>query len=141
MNTLSKLIYLGELSQSLSGLLTFVSVVLAVGAIALTVHYYVSQASIIDSLSRIARYGETVADFKKEITGSVKVKLWPACLCGTLCVLTAFTAAALPSKDTVYAIAASQLGEQVLKTPLANKAEQAVETWLDKQIAVNKPAS
>lgn len=45
----------------------------------------------------------------------------------------------LPDKDSVYAIAASQVGEEALKTPLANKAEQAVEAWLNKQIADNTP--
>lgn len=40
-----------------------------------------------------------------------------------------------PSSDTMYAIATSQVGEQVLSTPLASKAEKALEAWLDKQIA------
>lgn len=41
----------------------------------------------------------------------------------------------IPNKDTLYAIATSQVGEQVLSTPLAAKAEKALEAWLDKQIA------
>lgn len=45
-----------------------------------------------------------------------------------------FTAALCPSSDTVYAIAASQVGEQALKTPLAAKAERAIDAWLDRQI-------
>lgn len=43
-----------------------------------------------------------------------------------------------PSKETVYAIAASEMGEQVLKTPLAGKAEKALESWLDRQITPPK---
>lgn len=42
--------------------------------------------------------------------------------------------AILPSQSTVYAIAASQIGQKALEMPLANKAEQALESWLDKQI-------
>lgn len=41
----------------------------------------------------------------------------------------------IPNKDTIYAIAASQAGEQVVKSPLGQKAEKALESWLDKQIA------
>lgn len=43
-----------------------------------------------------------------------------------------------PSQTTVYAMAASELGERVIKTPVAGKAEQALEAWLDKQIASSK---
>ena len=53
----------------------------------------------------------------------------------TLVILCWLIAAFCPSSETMYAIAASQSGEQVLKTPLANKAEKALEVWLDKQAA------
>lgn len=45
----------------------------------------------------------------------------------------------LPSKDTIYAIAASETGEQILKTPEASKARQALNAWLDKQIGNTQP--
>ncbi len=51
-------------------------------------------------------------------------------------VVVSLLAVATPSASTVYAIAASQFGEQVIKTPLATKAEKALESWLDRQIAV-----
>lgn len=41
----------------------------------------------------------------------------------------------VPSKDVVYAIAASEAGEQALASPLANKATQALNAWLDRQLA------
>lgn len=47
----------------------------------------------------------------------------------------AITAAFCPSSDTVYAIAASQVGESMLKTPTALKAEKAIDAWLDRQIS------
>lgn len=40
----------------------------------------------------------------------------------------------VPSADTMYAIAASQAGEQLLKTPTATIAEQALNAWLQRQI-------
>jgi len=45
---------------------------------------------------------------------------------------------ATPRAETVYAIAASEMGEKVLKTPTAQKAFQALDAWLDKQIRENK---
>lgn len=43
--------------------------------------------------------------------------------------------AVIPSKETVYAIAASEMGEEVLKSQTAGKAMQALNAWLDRQIA------
>lgn len=40
----------------------------------------------------------------------------------------------IPSTSTIYAIAASEYGEDVLKTPEASKARVALNAWLDKQI-------
>lgn len=41
-------------------------------------------------------------------------------------------------KNTYYAIAASEVGEEVLKTPEVGKARQALNNWLDRQM--NPPA-
>jgi hypothetical protein len=43
----------------------------------------------------------------------------------------------LPSKETVYAIAVSEYGEDLLKSKAVGKAEKALESWLDKQINNN----
>ncbi|WOF44326.1 hypothetical protein KNJ79_05185 [Sphingopyxis indica] len=40
----------------------------------------------------------------------------------------------VPSKETFYAIAASEMGEQALKSPIMTKAGKALEQWLDKQL-------
>lgn len=53
-------------------------------------------------------------------------------------ILFATISAFMPSQTTVYAIAASQMGEQALKSPIASKATQALTAWLDKQIAEDK---
>lgn len=41
----------------------------------------------------------------------------------------------VPQKNTVYAIAASEVGEEVLKSETADKAMTALNAWLDRQIA------
>lgn len=40
----------------------------------------------------------------------------------------------IPRKDTLYAIAASELGEEALKSNLGKKATQAIEQWIDTQL-------
>lgn len=49
-------------------------------------------------------------------------------------VLILFLSVLVPSQDTVYAIAASETGERVLKTDTGNKAVAALNAWLDRQI-------
>lgn len=39
-----------------------------------------------------------------------------------------------PSKSTIYAIAVSEMGEEVLESETASKAMKAVDEWLDRQI-------
>lgn len=47
----------------------------------------------------------------------------------------------MPSKDTVYAIAASEMGESVLKSETGSLATQALNAWLKKQITPTAPAA
>ena len=56
-------------------------------------------------------------------------------------VVSLFGVILVPDKNTIYAIAASQMGEQALKTPLAQKAEQAVMAWMDEEIVKAKQSS
>lgn len=44
-----------------------------------------------------------------------------------------------PSKDTVYAMAASEVGEQVLKSPIVTKAAKSLEAWIDSKIPKDEP--
>lgn len=40
----------------------------------------------------------------------------------------------MPEKNTMYAIAASQVGEQIVKTEIASDATKALHSWIKKQI-------
>jgi hypothetical protein len=51
-----------------------------------------------------------------------------------LAVVASLVSALLPSASTVYAIAASETGEEVLNSDTASKAMQALDAWLDRQI-------
>lgn len=55
------------------------------------------------------------------------------------CVIAAIVFSSLivvcPTSSTVYAIAASEMGEEVITSPTAGKAAKALDAWLDKQIS------
>lgn len=44
----------------------------------------------------------------------------------------------LPSKETMYAIAASEVGEEALKSEIGQKAQQAISNWIDSQLDTEK---
>jgi hypothetical protein len=45
-----------------------------------------------------------------------------------------FFASFIPSKDTMYAIAASELGQKAVETEIGGKALKAIEQWIDSQV-------
>ena len=49
------------------------------------------------------------------------------------CLVINILSAAIPSKDTVYAMTAVDVGQDLAKTPTASKAVEALNAWLDKQ--------
>lgn len=72
-----------------------------------------------------------------EIRPEVTKRLWMLGACAAVLVIVQ----AVPSRDTFYAIAASEMGEEALKSPIATKAGKALEKWLDRQIAEEKEPS
>ncbi len=52
----------------------------------------------------------------------------------TVFFVTALLNAFVPSRETVYAIAASEMGEEVLNSETGGKAVSALNAWLDDQI-------
>ena len=119
MNQLSTLLYLAHVAGSVN---TFacLSFFLCIGAIVILTLVWIMQDTVYDD--KLDKY------VRKEPPSSVMKHL----LSGMIAA--AFVATIIPGRDTVYAVAVSQVGEQMLKTKVAGKAEQALEAWLDKQI-------
>lgn len=116
MNGLSWMIYFAGVSEGLS-------ILLAVAGIIMLIIFFIR----ILIAAADAPFDETEAA-KKEWRSGHK----PALLIAIPCLL---VSALLPSDTTLYAIAASQYGEKLASTETANKAVQALNIWLDKQIA------
>jgi hypothetical protein len=76
-----------------------------------------------------AAFGVLFATIEEE-AGRPEIK--PALLAGAALVI---AAALLPSKTTLYAIAAVNVGETAIHTPTGDKALRALNAWLDRQIA------
>lgn len=130
MNQISWLIYFSNVSGNLGALLIFLGLVVLVVAIA----YWTSSYVMFDNIGR----WESEAARNEQLKATYKTRKYVPALIG----LTFFmwiTAAFMPSQETVLAIAASQVGEQMLKTPTANLAVDALNAWLKRQIAAPAP--
>lgn len=131
MNSLSWLLYIGNVAGNLGSVLWIAGIILVLVAIITYMVDRVERSELVEHL----KYRGRDEDVKK----LVDRKSYPSYAFLVVGIIAWFLAALSPSSDTVYAIAASQLGEQAMKTPIAAKAGEAVEAWLDKQIAANKP--
>ena len=116
MNSLSWMIYLAGMVDAIGFFLAFAFVALVISALVCFVIFGIS-------------HDRVFADEPK--VGAKKVGL--NCIWGLVAV--SIVGAIIPSKSTVYAIAASEMGEKVINTPTAGKALKALDAWLDRQIA------
>lgn len=120
MNGLSWLIYLADVSNDLDWLVWFIAFFSCVACL-FAIFIMITAGSEGDTKAS----GQAWTFFRKTI--------W-------LALGSFFLSGLIPAKETVYAIAASELGESVLHSQTGNKAVQALDAWLDKQINADKPA-
>lgn len=111
MNTLSWLLYLADVVGSLGKLMS-------TGGFGLFVF-----ALIAAFISTVSEYE---GPFQKPAVWKPKIMI----IGSILLLVSGF----IPSSNTVYAIAASEMGEQALNTTTATKTFKALDAWLDKQI-------
>lgn len=121
MNQLSWLLYAADVVGGLGSLSAFLALVSAL-ALVLTLCVRVGIAA------HEADYGRTAPENVMKLLS--KTQKWAATVFG----LAALVAVLTPEKETLYAIAASEVGERVVSSPTANKAVQALNHWLDEQI-------
>jgi hypothetical protein len=123
LNQLSLLLYWGNVAQHIGGFCVFICICLFVLGAACVVANFMS-------LDAMNRYGtdnvQCMKDAKKGRMFSF-VCLFFILIFGTI-------SAFMPSQDTVYAIAASELGGRVLNSQTGNLADQALNAWLKRQI-------
>lgn len=117
MNNLSWLIYLADVAGSISTVGTLISVGSFIGGVVVMI------GMATDYPSR-------------------KNEAWPAAWpFFKWAIIAALIVTPIPSKSSLYAIAASEMGEEVIKSETAGKAMKALDAWLDRQIAPEKAES
>jgi hypothetical protein len=107
MNTLSWFIYLADVIPSFGGFILTIGGLVLFAGIALVVCY------AFDNDGKPPKYWQwiTIAPLVLMLIGLF-----------------------IPSKNTMYAIAASELGEKVIRSEIGEKSFKALSIWLDKQI-------
>ena len=109
MNNLSWFLYAADFLQSVSILLTFICILSVISMCVFT------------GMSLSARSNEEEFPYKLNY-------LWIPIL------MLALITAAIPSKNTMYAIAASEMGEKAYSSKLGQKSMAAIEKWIDSQL-------
>lgn len=132
MNDLSWLIYAADVAGSVSGVLSVTAFGSVVAGIGSGIGYLVMGESPHvwswdDAEAKVASHNATRTVLKK-ILKRAPIVFFAAAL----------TASVIPGKDTIYAIAASEVGENVLNSQTGDKAVKALNAWLDKKIAEAK---
>lgn len=141
MNFVSLLVYLADVLQTLDWV-AFCGVVACIFAV---IFLTVRQAKDPNRFS-LAEWAEKIADHKRRPNlypdpgpapdGKpwVRPSLWKAIKAPTFTAIgCALVMVFTPSANTVYAIAASQAAERVIKSPTVTKAVNALNRWLDRQ--------
>lgn len=122
MNNISWMIYLADVASDTNAICGFV---FYLGCIGVAIY------SLGKGVARIANYGfedPPVTPSISKIGKGLAPYVIAAAVVGVL----------VPSKESIYAIAASEVGERVIKSETGGKAVEALNAWLDAQI--NKSA-
>lgn len=131
MNQLSWLLYFGDVAGNIGVFCGWTGLVVLAVAI---VNFIVYLCTLGYSLDYENRWAKDIGDTLK---ASKTCRVWA----GWLTVLAFgiwFVGLFLPSQNTVYAIAASEMGGKLLNSETGNLADQALNAWLKRQI--NSPA-
>lgn len=115
MNSLSWLLYAAEILGNLGSLLTFFGVA---GLLVVSVFW------LIALMDQNSRYPD---EWSVGVPQKMMKIIWVPCTVLSVAML-------FPSSNTIYAIAASEMGERAMTTPTFGKATEALNAWLDKQI-------
>jgi hypothetical protein len=118
MNSVSWFIYIAQISSSLGNL--FVGLAL-IGLIVIGIGY---------AAPRLSNFFEAANPGDKDYIEPRPVQK----LCAGLCITSLVLGNIMPERNTMYAIAASQVGEQIVKTEIASDATKALHQWIKRQI-------
>lgn len=133
MNELSWLIYAADVAGSVKGLAAASVIVSGIAVPALGIAGLA--AAEFENTEKKYRGTSLHEEEKESGYRSIKNKVWsmikPAIV---TCIVSCSILAVTPSQNTIYAIAASEVGERVITSETGGKAVKALNAWLDKQV-------
>lgn len=134
MNELSWLIYLADVAGGAKGLSTGLAIACGVGVVMFTFVGIIAADK--ENFERKYRNGPAHEPEKEEMSRRVKTKSFGAIRPLIItCIVASIASVFIPTQSTIYAIAASEMGERVIQSETGDKAIQALNAWLDRQIA------
>lgn len=134
MNRLSWLLYWGNVAGNLATLAAIFGLALVILAVLLLVRAHLAVQEARDAYHRDDDRVEKALRMSRTTS-------WFASVWIVLAFCLFVSAALCPSPETVYAIAASEVGEKALNTETGGLATQALNAWLKRQINPPAPAS
>lgn len=131
MNTLSILIYLSSVAGSLNGFLVFLAVIFGVLAAGALVSY-------VYHCDETDQYSRPLPDAMRASYKETRTKSWRRMwLFLMLMIASGVSSAAMPDRQTVLLIAASEMGERVLNHPrvteVVDPGIELLTTWMRKE--------
>lgn len=133
MNSISWFLYCADVLESFGNIFGVFNCFLFLIAVILTACGIFIHATDYDRSKEGVKYWEQ----RRADCASWAKKLW------TIFVLLTFILIAVPSKGTMYAIAASEVGERVAQSEavkgIADDATKALRAWINKQIQPQEP--
>jgi hypothetical protein len=140
MNKLSWLLYLADLAGGLKSMFGWLCVFIVVISSILVIIRLCAALNMELAMKQAALYGGgdkvplLLTNWAAAIQHSIRTTI-----IGTIFfVICFFGHFAMPSRETVLGIAASEMGETALKTETGNKAVAALNAWLDRQLKPEK---
>jgi amino acid permease len=115
--------------NSLSWLIYLAGVVSSIGVIAAFVAFVAFVTFFVGIIFYFQHPDDDEYDKPKRASGVSMMKR--SAIAFTVCSLLMVV---LPGRDTIYAIAASEMGEELLDSETGSKAVRALDAWLDRQI-------
>jgi hypothetical protein len=135
-NQLSLLLYWGNVSGNLGASFCWMGFCAFVVAIIVGIFRIISWASIHERLVDYMKYGKSDVAELSLLTKQYKQPFLALPVCLIVLTFLLWTLACFaPSQETVYAIAASELGDRALHSQVVGSAEHALEAWLNRQIS------
>jgi len=135
MNTLSWLIYAAGVAENFHDTRGFAVFFGTLCTISLCVGAYVPIWNWAGRMKDHQRYPSLYPNPPGDNPGRINGMIRAAKMIGFSVIALMAAGVVVPQKETVYAIAASEVGEEVIKSETAGKAMRALNAWLDDQIA------